>query len=764
MLPYLWLIPVLPLAGFLLVGGLGITGKLSDRGAHRIAIAASALAFLVALSCVVDFSGGVAKYASAPPSSGIRATVQTAEQAERFALTVASWMPFGDTILRGWSPDHAKHAVLNVDWTFAIDALTCVMLLVVTGIGTLIHVYSTGYMQGERGYFRFFCYLNLFMSMMLTLVLAGNFAVMFVGWEGVGLCSYLLIGFYYDRVFDRESGMTCSDAGRKAFLTNRVGDFGFMLGVLLLMVTFGTLDFADIAAKINSSSAFWYGSGLLAGIGVLLFVGATGKSAQIPLYVWLPDAMAGPTPVSALIHAATMVTAGVYMLARMSALYWHAPAAMMVVAVVGCATAVFAGTMGTAQYDIKKVLAYSTVSQLGYMFLGVGVGAYGAAVFHLVTHAFFKACLFLGAGAVIARAGHSNDMRHYGGLRKFMPITAATFLVSTLAISGFPLLSGFMSKDEILAKALFSTRGSVWLWAFGTLGAVMTSFYMFRALYMTFYGSNRTPDELKGHLGESPRAMTVVLQVLAAGAVLVGFLGVPEGVTKLVGAGDYNWFAHKLAPVVMARGIVAGGGHAGGEEHGTAAEHMTIAGHAAAPEAHGGAPLAAAADGSVLREGLRRHPSAGEEWGLFVLAGVVFLGGLAVARWSYGNDGRKAEELAPKLSYVRRLLHRKWFVDEVYGLVFLRPFAATCRLFSGVDRWAVDGAVNGTARTTLVLSWVQSAFDKWVVDLAVNAAGWFVKMGGWTLRRLQTGYVQSYAAVLVVGTFVLLAAYVLLAR
>jgi NADH-quinone oxidoreductase subunit L len=744
MLEFLWLIPAAPLLGFALVGYLGITRRIGDRGAHTIAVGASALAFVLSLAAVIQYAG-------LPGDPG-----------QRFAVTIADWMPLGDVFVKGWAPGtHAGQVhPLTVGWTFAIDNLTCVMLLVVTGIGTLIHVYATGYMKGERAYFKFFAYLNLFMAMMLTLVLAGNFMVLFVGWEGVGLCSYLLIGFYYDRMFDRESGMSCADCGRKAFVTNRIGDFGFILGVLLLLVTFGTFDFADITAAINAGSAGLYGSALLTGIGILLFVGATGKSAQIPLFVWLPDAMAGPTPVSALIHAATMVTAGVYMLSRMAALYWHAPGAMLLVAAVGCLTAVFAGSMGMAQYDIKKVLAYSTVSQLGYMFLGVGVGAFGAAVFHLVTHAFFKACLFLGAGSVISAAGHSNDMRHYGGLRKFMPLTARTFLIATLAISGFPFLSGFMSKDEILAKSLLSNHGVFGLWIVGTIGAVMTSFYMFRCYFMTFEGESRTPAGLKHHgeVRESPRAMTWVLAALAAGAIVVGFIGIPTGVTGLVHGPDINWLAHKLEPVVGARGVAAARPH--GEGHGEAAvpgghgvEHAAAVEHAAES---GIAP-------GVVPEGAR-HPGLAGEWGLFLLAIAVFGSGFLIARNVFTGPPARAAALGERFALPRRLLYRKWFVDEAYEAALLGPFRRACDAFYAFDRWVVDGVVNGTARLTLLLAHVDAGIDRWGVDQAVDGVGALVTSGSRGLRRIQSGYVQSYAATVVVGAFVLVAAYVLFTR
>ncbi len=718
MLPYIWLIPLAPLAGFLFIGLLTMYGKLPAKVAGRVGVAASGLAFLLALGAVVDFSGGVGKYAAlAAAHPGVyEVAVGSAHEAPRFEVTPLSWMPATDTVLKGWDEGGARFARMAVDWTFALDALTAIMLMVVTFVGTLIHVYSLGYMAGDPGFNRFFAYLNLFMAMMLTLVLGGNMVVMFVGWEGVGLCSYLLIGYFYDQVFDKESGLTCADAGRKAFLTNRIGDFGFLLGLLLLVVTFGTVDFSELAAAINGSSSYWYGTGLLAGIGVLLFVGATGKSAQLPLYVWLPDAMAGPTPVSALIHAATMVTAGVYMLSRMASLYWHAPVAMLVVAIVGCATAVFAGTMGTAQTDIKKVLAYSTVSQLGYMFLGAGVGAFVASIFHLVTHAFFKACLFLGAGSVIARSGHSNDMRWYGGLKKWMPLTAGTFLVATLAITGLPFLSGFMSKDEILAQALFSNRGSVWLWVFGLIGAVFTSFYMFRCYWMTFLGENRAPRAVREQLTESPRVMTYVLVTLAAGAVVVGFLGIPSGVTNLVGAGNLNWFEKVLHPVVAAQGVAAQAGHGAAAGHGATAEADAPVEHGATAEADAPAPLT---------EGWRRHPGLTEEWGLFVLAAAVFLAGLVTARWAYGNGMARATALAARLPFLRRLLHRKWFVDEFYDRFVLGPFYAASRFFAGFDNRVVDGAVN--------------------------LAGATAEFSGQVLKLFQTGAVRQYALWLLGG-------------
>lgn len=738
MLPYLWLIPLAPMLGFAIVGGLGLAGRLRDPWVQRIAVLASAASFVLAVAAVVDFSGGVAKYESLAAAAPDRYEVVVGGHGEpaRFEVTAAKWMPVGDVTLRGDAPGEAGGKPFAVNWTFALDSLTAIMLLVVTFIGTLIHVYSIGYMHGEEGQFRFFAYLNLFMSMMLTLVLAGNMAVMFVGWEGVGLCSYLLIGYYYKQVFDKESGLTCADAGRKAFITNRIGDFGFLVGMMLLLVTFGTWDFSDLALAINGNSAAWYGSALLTGVGLLLFFGATGKSAQIPLYVWLPDAMAGPTPVSALIHAATMVTAGVYMLARTSAVYWHAPDAMFVVALVGCMTAFFAATMGMAQYDIKKVLAYSTVSQLGFMMLGAGVGAFVAAVSHLVTHAFFKACLFLGSGSVIARAGHSNDMRLYGGLKKWMPTTYWTFLVATLAIAGLFPLAGFMSKDEILAKTLLSYRGSTVLWVFASLAAVMTSFYMFRAVFMTFHGENRSPEEVRAHLRESPPVMTGVLATLAIGSVLVGFLGVPTGVTALVGAGDVNWFHKVLHPVVAARGVVAAAGDHGHGDGGHAEAvlpegvEVVLAREGSGTHEHDHGTVAATPSSgtAVITEGAK-HPSLAAEWGLFLLAFAIFATGFLLARWSYAGAKPRAEALVPSFAYPRRLLHRKWFVDELYDRVVIGPYYAISGFMSEVDKRIVDGAVN------------------------LSAAG--TEFSGQVIKLFQTGVVRQYALWFLAGAVVL---------
>jgi NADH-quinone oxidoreductase subunit L len=497
----LWLIPFFPLVGFLLNGLLG--KRLSKPIVSLIAVGSVAASFAFVLALL----GKV------------------------YPLTV----PYSDHYFT-W----IQSGSLNIGCDLVVDRLTAVMLLVVTGIGLLIHIYSIGYMNHEEGYSRFFSYLNLFMFFMLVLVLAANLLVMFVGWEGVGLCSYLLVGFYFKEKF-------AADAANKAFIVNRIGDFGFSLAIFLTVVVFGTLDFGRIAGAV-SGMPVETSAHLLTAITLLLFLGAAGKSAQFPLYVWLPDAMAGPTPVSALIHAATMVTAGVYMIARVSFLYDHAPLAMHVVALVGLFTAVFAATIGLVQNDIKKVFAYSTVSQLGYMFLGLGVGAYSAGIFHLMTHAFFKALLFLGAGSVIHGLAGEQDLRHMGGLRKAMPITFITLGIASLAISGFPGFSGFFSKDAILSAAY---ARSPWMFWVGAITAGLTAFYVFRAFFMTFFGEYRGHQ----HPHESPLVMTVPLSVLALLSLLGGFLSVPTWLSPTYPVAEEHMFPMLVSALCGILGI-----------------------------------------------------------------------------------------------------------------------------------------------------------------------------------------------------------------
>jgi NADH-quinone oxidoreductase subunit L len=542
------------------------------------------------------------------------------------------------------------------DIAFTFDRLGAVMVLVVAGVSFIIHVYSMGYMAGDKACWRYFSYLNLFVFFMLLLVTAENLVLLFVGWEGVGLSSYLLIGFWYE---DLEK----AEAGKKAFIVNRIGDFGFLLGIVLIFWHLGTVSFSGIAER--APVLLERGGSLAVTICLLLFLGAAGKSAQIPLYVWLPDAMAGPTPVSALIHAATMVTAGVYMVVRLNVLYLMAPAAMAVVAVVGAATAVYAATIGLVQNDIKKVLAYSTISQLGYMFLAAGVGAFSAAIFHLMTHAFFKALLFLGAGSVIHALGGRQDIREMGGLKRKLPLTHWTFLAAALAISGIPPLSGFFSKDEILWQAFSSSQGHWLLWLAALCAAGLTAFYMFRLFFITFSGSCRAEEKVRHHLHESPQIMTVPLIVLAVLSVIGGFAGIPEAL------GGGNHFGQWLAPVL-------------GNENGTF---------------------------PVVESG--SHYSFALEHFLAFLAVVVALGGIFTAWTFYVKKPGKAESLARRMPILYQLLSDKYYVDEIYNIFIVQPFKliSTYLLWKLIDVGMIDGVVNLTGRAVRGLGRVTARLE-----------------------------------------------------
>ncbi len=593
---------------------------------------------------------------------------------------VGRWLSFGD---------------VHLDIGFMLDPLSAVMILVVTGVGLLIHIYSIGYMAHDDGLPRFFTYLNLFIFAMLTLVLGENLPLMFVGWEGVGLCSYLLISFWFG-----DHGN--SDAGRKAFITNRVGDFGALLAMFLIGVT--VLPHLGAGEGLLSFRVLEHHAGALAGIataaGLLLFLGVTGKSAQIPLYIWLPDAMAGPTPVSALIHAATMVTAGVYLMARMSFLLVLSPVAMSVIAGVGIATALFAATVAIAQTDIKKVLAYSTVSQLGYMVAACGVGAFKAGIFHVMTHAFFKALLFLGAGSAIHAMSNEQDMRIMGGLRRKLPITWATMAIATIAIAGVPPLAGFVSKDEILYEAFLGAHGGFpWIWLVGFLAAALTAFYMMRLLVLTFLGENRASPEIQSHIHESPPTMTVPLVVLAVLSVVGGWIGWPAGL------GGGAWLQEWLKPVFDHGPVLA---HAAGES----------AGAAAPGAAHGVA--AAAGHG---------HHDVGLERTLALVSTLVALAGLSLGYLVYARRPQLAVQARGWFSGVlHRLLANKWYVDEIYGLLIYRPLQrfADVVCFRWIDRGLIDGLlVSGAAVITL--------------------------LSGSLLRLMQNGMVRFYAWVFALG-------------
>jgi len=576
---------------------------------------------------------------------------------------------------------------LKVEMAFLVDPLSAVMILVVTGVGGLIHIYATGYMHDDKAFWRFFAYLNLFTAAMLTLVLGDSLLLLFVGWEGVGLCSYALIGFWYQ---DHANAR----AGNKAFIVNRIGDFGFVLGMFLLFWSLdaqghGTLTVREMVkwAPTIQNQMLW-GIPVITLATLFLFVGATGKSAQIPLHVWLPDAMAGPTPVSALIHAATMVTAGVYMTARMNVFFSLAPATLNLIAWIGVATAIVAATIALTQYDIKKVLAYSTVSQLGYMFIGVGVGGYAAAIFHLMTHAFFKACLFLGAGSVIQAMHHEQDMRKMGGLKAKMPLTFVTFFISVLAIAGFPPFAGFFSKDEILWLAYTNPHVSKFVWLLALVGAGLTAFYMFRQLFMVFFGECRADHHTQEHLHESPSVMTYPLIVLALGALFAGFIGLPG----VLGGSE---FAHWLEPVI----------HAHAEEHGS---------HAL-------------------------------EWGLMGFSVLVATFGFIVAYLMYYRGALSPERLCNLAGgFFYRLFDRKYYVDEIYQVIFVNGTLLLARIGALFDQYVIDGIVDGSASLTRFTSWLNGLFDNYIIDGIVNAIANLTFWTGNKFRGVQTGNINGY--------------------
>jgi NADH-quinone oxidoreductase subunit L len=650
--------------------------------------------------------------------------------------TVFQWIPSGE---------------LQIPFKLRLDHLASLMILVVTGIGSLIHIYSTGYMHEETDseYARYFSYLNLFAAFMLVLVLGANFPVMFVGWEGVGLCSYLLIGFYFKK-------HSAADAGKKAFIVNRIGDFGFIVAMLLIFATFGTLDFQEVAAAAAQRPAETAGWGVITAATLLLFLGATGKSAQIPLYVWLPDAMEGPTPVSALIHAATMVTAGVYMIGRNAVLFAHAPDTLLIVACIGAATALMAGTIGLVQNDIKRVLAYSTVSQLGYMFLAMGVGAYAAGIFHLYTHAFFKALLFLGSGAVIHALAGEQDIRNMGGLRKYLPITYWTFLIGALAIAGVPLLAGFFSKDEILFRTFVGTDvnghvGHPILWLIGVITSLLTATYMFRLVFLTFHGERRQgavasaaahPEEEEptqhaahghgadthghghghghGHAPhEAPWSMAFPLIVLALGSVLAGYIGVPHALR-----GD-NWIEGFLHPSFE---VSADTQRASVGEPSTPGNLQLVAAQAAEHSQPAQSADAAHADEVALERTLMAVST--------TVAGVGIF--LAAFFWLRRPDIPTA--MAQRMSGLYRLLLNKYYVDEIYNAIVVQPIKliSTGALWKGVDAGLIDGAVNGV--------------------------GALVSGTSNVLRRLQTGSIRTYAASLFLGAVAILGWYLWVLR
>ena len=688
-LEHLWLIPLFPLVTAALM--LFIGRRLPNALVSLLCVGSVGLSFVFAL-------GAVTHLLSADPEYRVAQHI------------LFEWLTPGQMQLTG------GHLVqFTADWGYLLDPLSCVMVLVVTGVGFLIHIYSIGYMGHEGGYYRFFGYMNLFMFSMLTLVLANNMLLMFVGWEGVGLCSYLLIGFYFLK-------KSASDAGKKAFIVNRIGDAGFILGILLTAVTFGTIRFtsaglANVAADSGirqaleaalGAHALAIGAPVLTTIALLLFVGACGKSAQIPLYVWLPDAMEGPTPVSALIHAATMVTAGVYMVVRMNAIYQLAPFALDVVAVIGAITAIFAASMALVQNDIKKVLAYSTISQLGYMFLALGVGAFAAGIFHLMTHAFFKALLFLGAGSVIHAMSGEQDIRKMGGLWNKIPVTAKTFFVATLAIAGIFPFAGFFSKDEILGRAF--DRFFV-LWVVGFVTAGLTAFYMFRLFFLTFIGNCRAEKQVEKHIHESPSLMIVPLLVLAGFSAIGGWIGWPEVL------GGENRFERFLDPIFF--GVIPETGA------------VRIAHHAVA-----------------------------KEIGLMSASLAIVALGFWLAYEFYCSKRVAAERAASKFSWLYQFLCCKYYVDEIYDALFVNRTKDLGTLLGQFDAKVIDGVgVDGTGWLARFGSTLSMWWDKWVIDGLLNFGAKLTQLLSFPIRFLQTGTFSSYALLILVGLAILLAYY-----
>jgi NADH-quinone oxidoreductase subunit L len=757
-----WLVPLLPLIGFLLNFILGRTLKFSERAVYLIGCGSVLASLVVTIGAFLQYALSYAPANADAP----------------FVAHYFTWLP-GGLAHYTLGPQNGGMSNFNIEWGYQIDQLTLIMMLIVTFVGFWIHVFSIGYMHGDSGYYRFFAYLNLFMFSMLILVMGSNFLIMFIGWEGVGLCSYLLIGYYFNR---REAG----DASKKAFIVNRIGDFGFALAVMGIFATFGTLEFKEVAQLSSQFGVehLWH-FGLMSWIALGLFVGATGKSAQIPLYIWLPDAMAGPTPVSALIHAATMVTAGVFMVTRTNFIFQRSVTMMLVVAIIGCLTAFVAATIAITQTDIKKVLAYSTVSQLGYMFMGAGVGAFVAAIFHVFTHAFFKAQLFLGSGSVIHAMHHEQEMPRMGGLAKYLPTTYKTMLCGWLAICGIFPLAGFWSKDGILGSA-FATEvfgGGKIFWFVGLATAAMSAFYMTRLMALTFWGEERfrkihaggeadeahaaevnhgvaphdalrrsagdRPHHAPGeHIGpvditdrqaaagiphkhftephESPRSMILPLVVLAFFSVVAGFVGLPGAKTNLIG----RW----LKPVIV---------DVHQPTHGPAAEvsvfNASEAGGAAEKPEAGGPGLA--------------------EIGLMALSVVIAVGGILLGLSFYVKRPSLPRIWAQRLGPLYKLSANKWYWDYLLDVKGVEAGKAVDNALWRVDQAVVDGGVNGAGWLARLWSFLSGLFDKYVVDLLVNATGWFTRAGSVILRSFQTGFWQNYALLFTVGLFIILLIY-----
>ena len=694
-LSHIWLIPLLPAFGAAVMFFFG--RKLQKPAVSAVCVGAVVAAFLFACIAVWQYTG----YAHDNPGKPYQTILYT-------------WLG-SDTGQLTYTTQAGTPAAFQADAGFLLDPLSAIWLLFVTGVGMLIHIYSIGYMAHEGGYYRFFGYLNLFMFSMLILILGNNYGLMFVGWEGVGLCSYLLIGFYFHR-------KSASDAANKAFIVNRIGDAGFLLGMFTIAWYFGSFRFTDVN-HLAHSGRFAIGDPIITAATLLLFVGACGKSAQIPLYIWLPDAMEGPTPVSALIHAATMVTAGVYMVARSNALFVLAPTSMKTVAIIGALTAIVAASIGLVQNDIKRVLAYSTVSQLGYMFLALGVGAFAAGVFHVFTHAFFKALLFLGAGAVIHSMSGEQDMRNMGDLHRRIPITHWTMFIATLAIAGIPPFAGFFSKDAILWQA-WSSEGGAYrlLWLIGYVTALMTAFYMFRLMFLTFHGRPRMSHEVEHHIHESPKSMTVPLIILAGGAIMAGWLGWPHSL------GGSDRFTKFLEPVF--------------------AREATV--------------IAAESPGQLAAGANEEEHTSGTEYLLMFLSVGAAVAGWGMA-WKAYRDADKGyvEPIAASTPTGYKVLLNKYYVDEGYDYAFtgrrkLGPVRLGAMGLGDASSWfdsrVIDGTVNGAGWMTRAFSRLSMWWDKWIIDgVCVNGPAIVSRVMSYPARMLEWGLVQWYALVMVIG-------------
>ena len=812
MYKYIWLVPLLPLIGAAINGLFGRKFRFSEQLIGGIAVGSVALAFLISLTAV--FSYGFSSHPEWPNP------YVTSKDGFSF-----NWIPGGAVSInqgraarqeiqaqRSEQPSGAEHAasepvgfpsaaLLNIEWSYQLDPLSSIFMLIVTGVGLCIFIFATGYMHGEAGFYRFFAYMGLFMFAMLVLVMGSNFLMMFVGWEGVGLCSYLLIGYYFDRP-------EAANASRKAFITNRVGDFGFALAIFGVIATFGSAQYIDVFNQARAYPIELIGHwGILSWIALGLFIGACGKSAQLPLHVWLPDAMAGPTPVSALIHAATMVTAGLYMVTRTNVIFQHSQTMLLVVALVGAATAIFAATIGITQNDIKKVLAYSTVSQLGFMFMACGVGAFAIGIFHVMTHAFFKALMFLGAGSVIHGMHHEQDMRRMGGLKKYMPYTYWTFFAGWLAICGIIPFSGFWSKDEILWKAASTTFIPYgWLvWLVGTIAATCTAFYMTRLMAMTFWGKEKFLGHVAGgeadeahasaydkgltqhdafkpsagdrhrhqpgeHVGptspdhgvhlphESPRAMWVPLVVLAVLATIGGFVGVGPAFRFVTGAehpgGKLN-IVRWLDPIIWNPATHEFG--TAEDAHATNAPEATHSAESAAGEATAETTPAYGNAGFVLTQAVEHslHNELLTEWIFIVISLIVAGVGMLLGYLFYVKNTSLPDIWASRLRPLYNASYNKYWVDEFYGWAITRRTMDLARAVYAVDSRFVDGIVNGIARLSQLFSRIVGGFDKYFVDGLVNSIAAFIyRLMSPLFRAAQTGFTQNYALVMVVGLMI----------